>query len=503
MNRSRFGLRTRVITLFGIGALLLSMLLAGVTFTLTRNQLLDRRGNFAYDSSEQNSGRLNSQLSSRTDTQRFVGLMEQLVTPDGAQQGMLYRGEYYWTDTLAFTEVTVPESLVAQMVEGNAAQMTFTASELRQVLTADEVDDAADPEGSEAESSEPPEFTDVVVEGETYHAVTFPLPDAEANAAYILATPLGDIEDTLGQLNATLLGAAAITTLLGIGFGVYVATRLFSPLAEISQAAEQIAEGDLSTRLDEEADPDLARLVHSFNDMTSALEERIERDSRFASDVSHELRSPLMTLTGSVALLEKRRDEMPERSIVALDLLSADIRRFKVLVEDLLEISRFDVGAVKLETEEVMLGEFVHHALRAATSGRDIQVIHTEETDQLIVDIDKRRIAQVIRNLSENADKYAGGVTQARIVRFDNGVRIEIEDEGPGVPVDEREVIFERFSRGSEGGRRGSGSGVGLGLSLVTEHLRLHGGTISVTDRVYGLLGSRFIIELPDVVVDE
>ena len=83
------------------------------------------------------------------------------------------------------------------------------------------------------------------------------------------------------------------------------------------------------------------------------------------------------------------------------------------------------------------------------------------------------------------------------------GVTIELEDEGPGVPVDERELIFDRFSRGSESNRRGTAKGVGLGLSLVVEHLRLHGGTIAVTDRVDGLQGARFVIELPGVVVDE
>ena len=109
----------------------------------------------------------------------------------------------------------------------------------------------------------------------------------------------------------------------------------------------------------------------------------------------------------------------------------------------------------------------------------------------------------MIRNLSENADKYADGVTQGRIARVGDGVRIELEDEGPGVPVDERELIFDRFARGSEGGRRGSGTGVGLGLSLVVEHLRLHGGTIHVEDRFDGLSGARFVITLPGVVIDE
>ena len=138
--------------------------------------------------------------------------------------------------------------------------------------------------------------------------------------------------------------------------------------SEISDAAGHVAAGDLTTRFESVGDPDLNQLIQSFNAMTSSLQERIERDSRFASDVSHELRSPLMTLTGSVAVIERRREDMPERAQLALDLLSTDIRRFKLLVEDLLEISRFDVGAVQLDIEEVMLGEFVRQAIGAAVA---------------------------------------------------------------------------------------------------------------------------------------
>lgn len=468
MRPGRFGLRARVITSFAVGALLLSLLLSAVTHSLTSASLVERRVDFAEKNALQNAREINGNLTPNTDPGRFGSLMAQYVTPDGSQQAMLHNGTYYWSDTLSFTEQQMPVAFREVLESGQSAKMTFH-------------------NGRSA-----------------IYAVGYPLPDAEAGAFYIQATSLEDVEDTLDSLLATLLSASVVTTILGLGFGVYVATRLFSPLSEISSAAEQIAEGDLSTRLDEVSDPDLERIVGSFNDMTSALEERILRDSRFASDVSHELRSPLMTLTGSVAVLEKRREDMPERAQVALDLLSADIRRFKVLVEDLLEISRFDVGAVVLETEEVLLSELVRQATFAASGGtRKIPVIHGPDAEDLIVEIDKRRIAQVIRNLSENADKYAGGLTQARIERDGDDIRIELEDEGPGVPEAERELIFERFARGSEGGRRGSGKGVGLGLSLVTEHLRLHGGTITVKDRVDGLLGARFVVSLPGVVVDE
>ena len=94
-------------------------------------------------------------------------------------------------------------------------------------------------------------------------------------------------------------------------------------------------------------------LASSFNDMASALQLRIERDARFASDVSHELRSPLMTLSASVEVMEARRDEMPERAQAALDLLASDVSRFQGLVEDLLEISRFDAGAIRLHLEDL------------------------------------------------------------------------------------------------------------------------------------------------------
>ncbi|MEM7094352.1 MAG: HAMP domain-containing sensor histidine kinase [Actinomycetota bacterium] len=481
MMPRRFGLRARVIVSFGVGALLLSLVLSAVTYSLTSANLIERRTEFAQTTALRNARDLNDRLTPETDRARFGGLLAANVTPDDTAQGLLYNDGWEWVDTLSpgqaagalrFTQSSLPDELVDAFEDGMPAVMQF------------DVGDGP------------------------FYAVGYPLPNAEANAIYVQATSLQDVTGTLDSLLATLLGASAVTTILGIAFGIYIGTRLFSPVSEVSAAAAQIAEGALDTRLDEVPDPDIGRLVSSFNAMTSALQERIERDSRFASDVSHELRSPLMTLTGSVAVLEKRREEMPERAKVALDLLTADIRRFKILVEDLLEISRFDVGAVELDTEEVLLTDFVARALQAATSGREVPVIHDPGADDLIVDIDKRRIAQVIRNLSENADKYAEGVTQARIGLDpaddgQGGVRIELEDEGPGVPIDERELIFERFARGSEGGRRGSGTGVGLGLSLVVEHLRLHGGTIHVADRVDGLLGARFIVTLPGVVVDE
>ena len=233
--------------------------------------------------------------------------------------------------------------------------------------------------------------------------------------------------------------------------------------------------------------------------MAGALQERIERDARFASDVSHELRSPLMTLSAAVNVLETRREEMPERAQAALDLLAVEVGRFSQLVEDLLEISRYDAGAVRLELDEVRLAEFVMQAVAASPNDRTVPVELDSELAGVIAQADKRRLMRVITNLLDNARKYGDGATGVSLRRVDDGVQIAVEDAGPGVPEEERSVIFERFARGGGAGRRGAGEGVGLGLALVAEHVRLHGGQVWVESRPDGREGARFVIELPVV----
>ena len=124
-------------------------------------------------------------------------------------------------------------------------------------------------------------------------------------------------------------------------------------------------------------------------------------------------------------------------------------------------------------------------------------VHYTEEVAGTRILADKRRMERVVANLLDNADKYADGATGVRVELEDGRVRIVVEDEGPGVPDEVRETIFERFARGTEAGRRTMDRGVGLGLALVTEHVRLHGGRVWVADREDGRPGAAFVVELP------
>jgi signal transduction histidine kinase len=184
---------------------------------------------------------------------------------------------------------------------------------------------------------------------------------------------------------------------------------------------------------------------------------------------------------------------MDERTARSLDLLAREVDRFEHLVQDLIEISRFDAGVVQASSEEVFLGELVLHAIDALPD-RNVPVEVTASATDAVVRADKRRLEQVIVNLVANARQHGGGVDRLRIEADDDVARIIVEDRGPGVAPEDRDRVFERFYRGRHTGR--ATGGVGLGLALVAEHARLHGGRVWVEGRDDGG-GARFVVELP------
>ncbi len=344
-------------------------------------------------------------------------------------------------------------------------------------------------------AGEPASMRYVTPEGTLRYAVGLRFADLDVD--YYEVVPVDDLVDTLASLRVILVGVSAATILTGGLIGFWSARRALQPLGQVSRAAEAIASGDIDTHLDSSGDPDLEPLTHSFNSMVDTLRERIERDERFASDVSHELRSPLMTLAASVEVLERREDELSDTARKAVELLGKDVRRFQRLVEDLLEISRMDLGAVSLDLSPIVLGDFLRFVVEQSRTP-EVPVQYHERFADLVVVADKRRLAQAITNLIDNASKYAGDATAVRFQRMGQQVHIVVEDGGPGVAPQDRERIFDRFTRaGADAGRRDVAKGVGLGLSLVTEHVRLHGGQVWVTDRLDGHDGARFVIELP------
>lgn len=324
-------------------------------------------------------------------------------------------------------------------------------------------------------------------------AVGMPLPGTDA---YFEVFPNRELDSTLRTLRVALTTAAAAAMVGAAGLGVWASRRLLDPLAEIGATAVSIAGGELDARLDVGSEVELATLAASFNQMVASLQQRIESDARFASNVSHELRSPLTALRSALQNMETRRSSLDQRTARSLDLLAREIDRFERLVQDLLEISRFDAGVVQASSEEVFLGELVLHALEALPGGEVPVEVAGSATDA-VVRADKRGLEQVITNLVTNGRVHGGGVERVRIEATDGCARIIVEDRGPGVPPEDRERVFERFYRGRHAAR-GTG-GVGLGLALVAEHARLHGGRAWVEDRPGEDGGARFVFELPVV----
>jgi signal transduction histidine kinase len=454
-------LRSRILAIFTLGVAVLAAILAFTTYGLTRSTLLRQREESALQRAFSDARSVQASL--RANPTSAAAALAAVPDIGPAEPLLRYRGG--WTN----------------------ASPQFGPSSLRPALQRRVIEDLI-----------PSQM--MYVEGRPVLAIGIPLPDV--SASYFEIVPLDELSRTLGSIRVSLLGAAVITTALGVLLGAWAARRAVRPLADAAQAAQAIAGGGLGTRLEPGDDPDLQVLAGSFNDMASALQLRVERDARFASDVSHELRSPLTTLATSAEVLRSRRDELPDKAAAAVDLIVADVGRFQNLVEDLLEISRFDAGAVRLHREDLLVAELVRQAMNVSTLPEaDLHV--DPRAEELVIQADKRRLARVLANLLENARYYGGGEVTVTVEPAQPegeevaDVQIAVEDHGPGVPPDERLLIFERFARGVSAGRRGTSEGAGLGLALVDEHVRLHGGRVWVDDRKDGEEGARFVIELP------
>ncbi|MEI7618170.1 MAG: HAMP domain-containing sensor histidine kinase [Actinomycetota bacterium] len=458
----RFGLRSRIMLTFTIGFFGLSVFLAVITYTFTRSTLVDQHDRTSVEQAYRDASvALTGLRSSPASAQPVIDTLSSL----GIARPLINYRDAWTTGAARFGPEVIPKSLIERVIVNSVPS--------RMALT---------------------------VDGEQMLVVGIPLP--EVGAAYFEFASLTEVDSTLSSVGLSLMFAGFITTMFGVILGYVASRRAVRPLADAAQAAKAIAGGRLDTRLETTDDHDLKLLANSFNDMASALQQRVERDARFASDVSHELRSPLMTLAASVEVMLARRDEMPERAQAALDLLVADVSRFQGLVEDLLEISRFDAGAIRLHLEDLIVAEFVRQAI-GVSSLPNTTVTVSERAENFVMHVDRRRLARVIANLIDNARLHGGGEPEVIVSEAENEgepighVWIAVQDHGAGVPLDERHLIFERFARGAVAGRRSSSDGAGLGLALVDEHVRLHGGNVWIEDRLDDEPGARFVIELP------
>jgi two-component system sensor histidine kinase MtrB len=452
-HRRPLRLRTRATLAFSLTALAASLALAVVTYAVARNYLLDQRISAAQSQAFNNAKTVRDEM--RSPTGDVNELMFQLPTEGAGFAILVLQNGQQQPTTIALQDNVFPPELVGNTDRGVNGIQRF-------------------------------DYTDAPFLGIGVYI-------AEFDAMYFEAFPLDNTERTLQAIATALVIGAASTALVAGFLGWWTNRRLLRPLTRVAKAAGDIASGGLDTRMPAETDPDLDKLAQSFNDMADAVQTRLEREARFASDVSHELRSPITALSAAVEVLDARRADLPDRAQQALDVVVTQVRRFDQMVMDLLELSRIDAGSTELHREDVDIGDLVSRIAHRYGFG-DVPVEVSKKV-AATVRVDKLRFERVLANLLDNANQHGGGPTRIAVdPRGRHGIVLVVEDAGPGVAQGERARIFERFARGSAARHR---IGTGLGLSLVAEHAQAHGGEAWVEDRPGG--GARFLVTFGEV----
>lgn len=258
-----------------------------------------------------------------------------------------------------------------------------------------------------------------------------------------------------------------------------LARGMTSPMRDMTAAARAMATGDYSRRVRSTSNDEVGELADAFNRMAEDLE-AVDRERReLVANVSHELRTPVSALH---AVMENLVDGVTEPDHETLNTALAQTERLGRLVEQLLDLSRLDAGAVSLDREDLALEPFLQQATRAMSmTGRDVRFVLDVDPPGLDVNVDSARLHQVVANLLDNASRHSppGGKVVVSAHPVGEGgqvVRISVQDQGPGIPDADRDRVFERFQRGSA---RTDG-GTGLGLAIARWAVQLHGGTIRV-----------------------
>ena len=305
-----------------------------------------------------------------------------------------------------------------------------------------------------------------------------------------------DLEAILEQLRLALGGIALGLIVVALLVGRVIARGVLAPVEAAGRAAERIERGDLSARVPVTSNDEFGTWAQRFNRMAEALAETIGRleaaqnqNRRFVADVAHELRTPLAALVAEASILREHLGELPPDSRRAGELLVNDVARMRILVEELMELSRFDAAAEHIAAEPVDLGRLVRSVVAARLPQAELRL----PDEPLIVETDQRRLERILGNLLDNTREHGGGAdAQVTLEVTPEELVLAVADRGPGVPPERLGQIFERFYKGDPSRTGGSS---GLGLAIAAEHAALLGGVLYAVNRDGG--GLRIELHLP------
>ncbi|GAA3374729.1 two-component system sensor histidine kinase AfsQ2 [Streptomyces sannanensis] len=307
--------------------------------------------------------------------------------------------------------------------------------------------------------------------------------DKERQDLNSLAWSLG-IASGLALLGSALLAQAAAGTVL-------------KPVQRLGEAARRLGEGQLDVRLRVSGTDELADLSRTFNRTAEALEKKVadmsareEASRRFVADMSHELRTPLTAITAVTEVLEEEQDSLDPMIAPAVQLVVSETRRLNTLVENLMEVTRFDAGTARLVLDDVDIADQITACIDARAW---LDAVELDAERGIMARLDPRRLDVILANLIGNALKHGGSPVRVSVRPEGEELVIAVRDNGPGIPEDVLPHVFDRFYKASASRPRSDGSG--LSLSIAMENAHIHGGDITADNAPEG--GAEFVLRLP------
>jgi len=449
------GLRARVALAFGLLSLVIAGAVAGATYSVARWYLVNQREASATTRAVLDSRAVSAALTAGLTP---VSALEQVPSVGTSQPMVQVQGVWY-TSGVTVPPDTLPFSLLSVAASDGGALQITTIGDEQYLLVSIQLD------------------TDIYVE-------VFPMRDL-------------DLVLTIGGW--LLIVQTLLAGIAGIFIGRYTFARINSPLLRLGAGARRIANGDFSTRIPLTRDPDIDPIAASFNGMAESVQSRIKREQRFSANVSHELRSPLTVVVGTVELLERNLGDLPEREQRLIETLQTQTARLSQMLLDLLDISRIGNDDPLLK-ETISVTTLCLDAIHVRGLSEDL--INVDGSVEHLITTDTRRFERIVGNLIDNANRHGQGVTAIRIERVTgtdpHRIVVSVEDQGPGIPANEEPRLFEPFTRGEDARKT---SGAGLGLAIAMEQAQL----LDVELRVESVdpHGARFVMVIPVAVQPE
>lgn len=468
-------LRLRLVVVFALVALTAAVSASGIAYWLNREAVLTRTQDAALEDFRQDMQNRAAALPLRPTQDELQRAAEQMA--DGSGYSILLIGERAEgkpiagvSDPDAFTKEDVPRSLQDAV---NERQEIAPGNAVPYHLYWQRTERGGKPYlvgGSRIVGGGPTGYMSKSL-------------DQERQDLNSLAWSLG-IATLLALVGSALLAQAAATTVL-------------RPVHRLGEAARQLGEGKLDTRLRVSGTDELAELSRTFNKTAESLEKKVadmsardESSRRFVADMSHELRTPLTALTAVTEVLEDEADSLDPMIAPAVNLVVSETRRLYDLVENLMEVTRFDAGTARLVLDTVDVADQVTACIDARAW---LDAVELDAERGIMARLDPRRLDVILANLVGNALKHGGSPVRVSVRPVDHELVIEVRDHGPGIPQEVLPHVFDRFYKASASRPRSEGSG--LGLSIALENAHIHGGAITVANSPDG--GAVFTLRLP------